>query len=94
MTNAMTFQGTPRPLKRPKIGNSVRIILPKKALAHLKPPKGASVFLTECAQGFHLMPYNPASRARIRGPMRVRGCVRRPSRRSDVRPAKIKNAIS
>ena len=47
-------------LKLTQIGNSVGVILPKEALARLKLQKGESVFLTECADGFVLTPYDPA----------------------------------
>ena len=47
-------------LKLSQIGNSVGVILPKEALARLKLQKGESVFLTECADGFVLTPYDPA----------------------------------
>lgn len=47
-------------LKLTQIGNSVGVILPKEALARLKLQKGESVFLTECAEGFILTPYDPA----------------------------------
>ena len=47
-------------LKLTQIGNSVGVILPKDALAMLKLQKGESVFLTECADGFILTPYDPA----------------------------------
>ncbi len=47
-------------LKLTQIGNSVGVILPKDALAKLKLQKGESVFLTECADGFILTPYDPA----------------------------------
>lgn len=47
-------------LKLTQIGNSVGVVLPKEALTRLKLQKGQSVFLTECAQGFILTPYDPA----------------------------------
>ena len=47
-------------LKLTQIGNSVGVVLPKEALARLKLQKGESVFLTECAEGFILTPYDPA----------------------------------
>ena len=47
-------------LKLTQIGNSLGVILPKDALAKLKLQKGESVFLTECADGFILTPYDPA----------------------------------
>ena len=47
-------------LKLTQIGNSVGVILPKDALSKLKLQKGESVFLTECADGFILTPYDPA----------------------------------
>ena len=47
-------------LKLTQIGNSVGVILPKDVLAKLKLQKGESVFLTECADGFILTPYDPA----------------------------------
>ena len=49
-----------RTLKLTQIGNSVGVILPKDALSKLKLQKGESVFLTECAEGFILTPYDPA----------------------------------
>ena len=47
-------------LKLTQIGNSVGVILPKDALSKLKLQKGESMFLTECADGFILTPYDPA----------------------------------
>ena len=47
-------------LKLTQIGNSIGVILPKEALSTLKVQKGESVFLTECAEGFILTPYDPA----------------------------------
>jgi len=47
-------------LKLTQIGNSIGVILPKDVLASLKLQKGDSVFLTECAEGFILTPYDPA----------------------------------
>ena len=47
-------------LKLTQIGNSIGVILPKEALLTLKVQKGESVFLTECAEGFILTPYDPA----------------------------------
>ena len=47
-------------LKLTQIGTSVGVVLPKEALARLKLQKGESVFLTECAEGFILTPYDPA----------------------------------
>lgn len=38
-------------LKLRKIGNSVGLVLPKEALAHLKADEGDSVLLTESADG-------------------------------------------
>lgn len=47
-------------LKLRKIGNSVGIVLPKEALAHLKAGEGDSVLLTETSEGFQMTPTNPA----------------------------------
>lgn len=47
-------------LKLTQIGNSIGVVLPKEALSRLKLTKGESVFLTECADGFILTPYDPA----------------------------------
>jgi putative addiction module antidote len=45
-------------LKLRKIGNSVGIVLPKEALAHLKVAEGDSVTLTEGPEGsVHLSPH-------------------------------------
>jgi putative addiction module antidote len=38
-------------LKLRKIGNSVGLVLPKKALAHLKARTGGTLFLTEASDG-------------------------------------------
>ena len=47
-------------LKLTQVGNSVGVILPKKALAQLKLTKGDTVFLTETPGGFRLTAYDPA----------------------------------
>jgi putative addiction module antidote len=47
-------------LKLTQIGNSVGVILPKEALAHLNLAKGDTVFLTESPGGFRLSAYDPA----------------------------------
>lgn len=46
-------------LKLRKIGNSVGVILPKEALAHLKVGEGDTVTLTEARDGVHLTSSNP-----------------------------------
>lgn len=46
-------------LKLRKIGNSVGVILPKEALAHLKVGEGDIVTLTEARDGVHLTSSNP-----------------------------------
>jgi putative addiction module antidote len=38
-------------LKLRKVGNSVGVVLPKEALAHLKVEEGQSVYLTEAPDG-------------------------------------------
>ena len=47
-------------LKLTQIGNSVGVVLPKKALSRLKLGEGKSVFLTETPGGYTLTPYDPA----------------------------------
>jgi putative addiction module antidote len=46
-------------LKLRKIGNSVGVVLPKEALAHLNAAEGDSVMLAETPEGFHLTTTNP-----------------------------------
>ena len=46
-------------LKLTQIGNSIGVILPKEALAHLRLEKGQTVFLTETPDGYRLTPYDP-----------------------------------
>jgi len=46
-------------LKLRKIGNSVGIVLPKDALAHLKLDEGDTVTLTECQDGMRISAGNP-----------------------------------
>ncbi len=46
-------------LKLRKIGNSVGIVLPKEALAHLKVGEGDSVTLTEAQDGLRVTNSNP-----------------------------------
>ena len=46
-------------LKLRKVGNSVGIVLPKEALAHLKVEEGDSVTLTEAQDGVRLTASNP-----------------------------------
>ncbi len=46
-------------LKLRKIGNSVGVVLPKEALAHLKAEEGDSVLLTETPRGFEVTATNP-----------------------------------
>jgi len=38
-------------LKLRKVGNSIGVVLPKEALAHLKVEEGQSVYLTEAPDG-------------------------------------------
>jgi putative addiction module antidote len=46
--------------KTRKVGNSVGLILPKEALAHMNLNEGEPVYLTETADGgFRITPYNP-----------------------------------
>jgi putative addiction module antidote len=48
-------------LKLRKIGNSVGVVLPKEALAHLKAGEGDVLFLSEAADGaFRLTAADPA----------------------------------
>jgi putative addiction module antidote len=46
-------------LKLRKIGNSVGLILPKEALAHLKVGEGDTITLTEAQDGMRLNASNP-----------------------------------
>jgi putative addiction module antidote len=46
-------------LKLRKIGNSLGIVLPKEALAHLKVEEGDTVTLTEAQDGVRLTTSNP-----------------------------------
>ncbi len=46
-------------LKLRKIGNSVGVVLPKEALAHLKVQEGDTVTLTESQDGMRLTASNP-----------------------------------
>lgn len=46
-------------LKLRKIGNSVGIVLPKEALAHLKVEEGDTVTLTESQDGLRISTGNP-----------------------------------
>ncbi len=46
-------------LKLRKIGNSVGVVLPKQALAHLKLAEGDTISLTETPDGFRLSATNP-----------------------------------
>jgi putative addiction module antidote len=46
-------------LKLRKVGNSVGIVLPKQALAHLKVGEGDTVCLTDAANGSLRMTANP-----------------------------------
>ncbi len=46
-------------LKLRKVGNSVGLVLPKQALAHLKAGEGDTVCLTEGADGSMRMTANP-----------------------------------
>lgn len=46
-------------LKLRKVGNSVGLVLPKEALAHLKVGEGDTVTLTEAQEGVRLTASNP-----------------------------------
>ncbi|MHB1079894.1 MAG: AbrB/MazE/SpoVT family DNA-binding domain-containing protein [Prosthecobacter sp.] len=46
-------------LKLRKVGNSVGLVLPKEALAHLKVAEGDTVTLTESQDGMRLTASNP-----------------------------------
>lgn len=46
-------------LKLRKVGNSVGLVLPKEALAHLKVEEGDTVTLTESQDGMQLTAGNP-----------------------------------
>jgi putative addiction module antidote len=47
-------------LKLRKIGNSVGVVLPKEALAHLKVEEGDTICVTESADGsLRMSPINP-----------------------------------
>lgn len=46
-------------LKLRKVGNSVGIVLPKEALAHLKVNEGDTLTLTEAQDGVRLSASNP-----------------------------------
>ncbi|WP_395740833.1 AbrB/MazE/SpoVT family DNA-binding domain-containing protein [Prosthecobacter sp.] len=46
-------------LKLRKVGNSVGLVLPKEALAHLKVEEGDTVTLTEAQDGLRLTASNP-----------------------------------
>jgi putative addiction module antidote len=46
-------------LKLRKVGNSVGLVLPKEALAHLNVGKGDTVMLTESQDGMRLTASNP-----------------------------------
>ena len=46
-------------LKLRKVGNSVGLVLPKEALAHLKVGKGDTITLTETQDGVRLAASNP-----------------------------------
>ena len=46
-------------LKLRKVGNSVGVVLPKEALAHLNAEEGDTVTLTEAQDGLRLTASNP-----------------------------------
>lgn len=46
-------------LKLRKVGNSVGVVLPKEALAHLKAEEGDTVTLTEAQDGLRLTSSSP-----------------------------------
>lgn len=50
----------PLELKLRKIGNSVGLVLPKQALAHLKVNAGDTIILTEAPDGLRLTAGTPA----------------------------------
>ncbi len=48
-------------LKLRKVGNSLGVVLPKEALAHLKVEEGQALYLTETPDGgYRVTPGNPA----------------------------------
>jgi putative addiction module antidote len=59
ITNVITFEGMTLEIKLRKVGNSVGIVLPKDALAHLKVGEGDTLTLTEAQDGVRLSASNP-----------------------------------
>ena len=59
ITDVATLTGMTLELKLRKIGNSLGIVLPKEALAHLKIGEGDTVTLTEAQDGVRLSVSNP-----------------------------------
>ena len=62
-------------LKLRKVGNSVGVVLPKEALAHLNADEGDTVSLTEAADGS--LRLSPAKAEVIRQMEVVRGVMKR-----------------
>jgi putative addiction module antidote len=58
-------------LKVIAVGNSLGVVLPKEALAHLKLAKGDTLYITEAADGFRLTPYNPDFEAQMTAARRI-----------------------
>ncbi len=52
-------------LKLTAMGNSIRALFSKEALARLKVGKGDTLFLTESPDGYRLTPYNPDFEAQM-----------------------------
>ncbi len=59
ITSVATLGVVTLQLKIRKIGNSVGLVLPKEALAHLKLEEGDTVTLTEAQDGVRLTAGNP-----------------------------------
>ena len=53
-------------LKLTRIGNSIGVILPRRAVARLRSGKGQSVLLTETPNGYALTACDPALEEQIR----------------------------
>ena len=52
-------------LKLTTVGNSLRVVLPKEALARMKLAKGHTLYVTETPDGYRLTPYNPEFEAQM-----------------------------
>ena len=46
-------------LKLRKVGNSIGVVLPKEALAHLNADDGDAIYLTDTDDGFRITANNP-----------------------------------